>query len=112
MNNWNILIKILNALISRSAGFLFDGLLSDFDLALTCCVIGHMFEYAFERFKTGQQTISSHRETEMLKERFEYESYTKEVITYSPDGRPQHKFRETKEKFRHSRDAEHRDEKD
>lgn len=112
MSNWNTLIKILNALISRSVGFLFDGLLSDFDLALICCVIGHMLEYAFEQFRTGRQSSSRHRETGMLKECFEFEGYMKEDITYSPDGRPQHKSREMKGKFRHSRYTEHRDERD
>ena len=113
MSNWNILIKILNALISRSAGFLFDGLLSDFDLALICSIVGHMLEYAFERFKTGQQTISSHRETEIMKECSEGEFSMKEdTTTHYPDGRLQHKSREMKGKFRHSRYTEHRDEKD
>lgn len=113
MNNWNILIKILNALISRSAGFLFDGLLSNFDLALICSIVGHMLEYAFERCKTWRQTIFHHRETEILKERSEGEfSMTEDTTTHYPDGRLQHKSREIKGKFRHSRYTGHRDEKD
>ena len=109
MNNWNFLVEMLNAPIGQAAGLLFDGLLSNPDLGR---IAWHMLEYALERFKTWRQTISRHRETEILKECSEGEFSMKEgTTTHYPDGRLQHKSREIKGKFRHSRYTEHRDEK-